>query len=138
MIIHRTSDISSRANIRWTRLAWLIRTYFRKPGEPSGQFIDSCARRISIYRQLLSSYTLCSGRSPYGERGLKLDAQFFGVAQRRSLPIRGAWVEINLSQADDYLYRSLPIRGAWVEMTLLARMPSGSFGRSPYVERGLK
>ena len=35
-----------------------------------------------------------SGRSPCGERGLKLTAVDAGRRIRLSLPVRGAWIEI--------------------------------------------
>ena len=34
------------------------------------------------------------GRSPCGERGLKFDAYGFRMAGVKSLPVRGAWIEI--------------------------------------------
>ena len=34
------------------------------------------------------------GRSPSGERGLKLRADLRGVPGNLSLPIRGAWIEM--------------------------------------------
>ena len=34
--------------------------------------------------------------------------------------------------------RSLPSRGAWIEITKMPGRPSGSAGRSPHGERGLK
>ena len=56
-------------------------------------------------------------RSPCGERGLKCIADALGVEDIRSLPVRGAWIEM----ADAALkmaaaMQSLPVRGAWIEM----------------------
>ena len=34
----------------------------------------------------------------------------------RSLPVRGAWVEISRATPDRKKERSLPVRGAWVEI----------------------
>ena len=79
------------------------------------------------------------GRSPYGERGLKLDALKPYMAHIASLPLRGAWIEINKSALKSqaingrspygerglksylrlrshHLQLSLPLRGAWIEM----------------------
>ena len=56
------------------------------------------------------------GRSPQGERGLKL-----GVSQLGAIPDM-----------------SLPARGAWVETQALAQGRAGAVGRSPQGERGLK
>ena len=55
-------------------------------------------------------------RSPYGERGLKYASQRGGVRQGQSLSLRRAWIEIN---------------GA-------TRSHIGVASRSPYGERGLK
>ena len=38
-------------------------------------------------------------RSPYGERGLKYKAYAFILQNRESLPIRGAWIEMQISTA---------------------------------------
>ena len=79
----------------------------------------------------------------------------------RSLPVRGAWIEISISATSSKFPPSLPVRGAWIEMyfrsyfritaswslpvrgawiemrTRLASWLSAS-GRSPCGERGLK
>ena len=57
-----------------------------------------------------------SCRSPHGERGLKFCTVHGGKRQDKSLPSRGAWIEI------------------------IPEMPSSIFlwGRSPHGERGLK
>ena len=57
-----------------------------------------------------------AGRSPCGERGLKLLAALAAAGWLWSLPVRGAWVEIVKSIAWRSLYLSLPVRGAWVEI----------------------
>ena len=56
-------------------------------------------------------------RSPCGERGLKC----FKIAMKlydilRSLPVRGAWVEIRRRLSRHRELESLPVRGAWVEI----------------------
>ena len=57
----------------------------------------------------------------------------------RSLPVRGAWVEIycsgGVSAVDG---ASLPVRGAWVEIALALAKSHKKQGRSPCGERGLK
>ena len=35
----------------------------------------------------------------------------------RSLPVRGAWVEIHILEVSCLLIMSLPVRGAWVEIS---------------------
>ena len=55
-----------------------------------------------------------------------------------SLPVRGAWVEISISESAASRAKSLPVRGAWVE--ILNAVLAGNYlsGRSPCGERGLK
>ena len=79
-------------------------------------------------------------RSPRGERGLKYRGLFADTERRRSLPPRGAWIEITLSPLPaaravpcrsprgerglksalclrrQTRWSSLPPRGAWIEM----------------------
>ena len=58
----------------------------------------------------------CS-RSPHGERGLKYDLRGVALGQPRSLPSRGAWIEISRSPEGITMgCRSLPSRGAWIEI----------------------
>ena len=40
------------------------------------------------------------------------------TAPPRSLPVRGAWVEMREKQLKNIARASLPVRGAWVEMLL--------------------
>ena len=56
----------------------------------------------------------------------------------RSLPVRGAWVEIYRALGFENEVESLPVRGAWVEIMRSARPRGSHFGRSPCGERGLK
>ncbi len=39
----------------------------------------------------------------------------------KSLPTRGAWIEINRAIYSAVIPRSLPTRGAWIEITLGAK-----------------
>ena len=56
-----------------------------------------------------------------------------------SLPVRGAWIEIPKA---DHLYchapMSLPVRGAWIEIAPVAHPNAERPSRSPCGERGLK
>ena len=101
-----------------------------------------------------------SSRSPSGERGLKFRPPKISQKRKKSLPIRGAWIEISLLGGGWTAHRSLPIRGAWIEITgLISYHPSGKSlpirgawieifpgwcrgpwcpSRSPSGERGLK
>ena len=74
-------------------------------GERGLKFLDS--RRI---------LPLPPRRSPHGERGLKLSQRCNGTQLEKSLPARGAWIEIGYGGAGG---------GGW-------------YGRSPHGERGLK
>ena len=61
------------------------------------------------------------GRSPHGERGLKfVDA---GALRRihRSLPTRGAWIEMHIQSVPAQFRLSLPTRGAWIEIYNFSR-----------------
>ena len=55
----------------------------------------------------------------------------------RSLPLRGAWIEIMYIKKSGVKQMSLPLRGAWIEIgvAVLTQVPSS---RSPCGERGLK
>ena len=56
------------------------------------------------------------GRSPQGERGLKLMESLNNFRKLPSLPARGAWIEIILSRTKRTSKPSLPARGAWIEI----------------------
>ena len=57
----------------------------------------------------------------------------------RSLPVRGAWIEMfGLSRCPRVRASSLPVRGAWIEMRTSCCTVSMSSRRSPCGERGLK
>ena len=56
-------------------------------------------------------------RSPCGERGLKSIANGILSDVTKSLPVRGAWIEIKTRYPWTALTEaSLPVRGAWIEM----------------------
>ena len=44
----------------------------------------------------------------------------------RSLPVRGAWIEIAKAKIESVKPRSLPVRGAWIEIPPLALFCSDS------------
>ncbi len=56
------------------------------------------------------------GRSPHGERGLKFIGPLQSGLLARSLPSRGAWIEMSAFGEDVMLLQSLPSRGAWIEI----------------------
>ncbi len=61
-------------------------------------------------------YTAAASRSPHGERGLKFKFIIEDFLPLKSLPARGAWVEMTVTGAKFLQAKSLPARGAWVEM----------------------
>ena len=99
-------------------------------------------------------------RSPHGERGLKCLRAVRLRRASRSLPARGAWIEILFNMVDEFAKMSLPARGAWIEIitakllnitppSLPARgawieiyppcfLAASMQCRSPHGERGLK
>ena len=78
-------------------------------------------------------------RSPCGERGLKSDAacKTFAVAYRRS-PCGERGLKWCMVDWLDTKSRSLPVRGAWVEISLFPFLDLLHHSRSPCGERGLK
>ena len=63
------------------------------------------------------------GRSPHGERGLKLPFGHVVSQKGESLPSRGAWIEIwTQTTSSRASPRSLPSRGAWIEMIMRAEL----------------
>ena len=44
--------------------------------------------------------------------GLKAE----NLTQGESLPVRGAWIEIDGKNAEGKGHKSLPVRGAWIEI----------------------
>ena len=58
----------------------------------------------------------CVCRSPCGERGLKYHEPPPVTDSAKSLPLRGAWIEIRQSRRRRSCWRSLPLRGAWIEI----------------------
>ena len=77
------------------------------------------------------------GRSPCGERGLKCPAApRHGLRSRRS-PCGERGLKCRWSRRFPCWSKSLPVRGAWIEIRPLTWAPRPS-GRSPCGERGLK
>ena len=75
---------------------------------------------------------------PMRERGLKFQRSSITDRERRSLPMRGAWIEIypfgfNLKRFS----RRSPCGGAWIEMNI-AGCPGLTAWSLPMRERGLK
>ncbi len=78
------------------------------------------------------------GRSPRGERGLKSSWRKLPERTQRSLPARGAWIEILIEDFDNFYDKSLPARGAWIEIIYNSFFAGQVVRRSPRGERGLK
>ena len=57
-------------------------------------------------------------------RGAWIEINAFTIAvysAGRSLPVRGAWIEICRVLLSGGVEESLPVRGAWIEITICAR-----------------
>ena len=68
-----------------------------------------------------------------------MDAVMRWMPNRRSLPARGAWIEIyGVTPATGTKNRSLPARGAWIEISSALLYLAAASRRSPHGERGLK
>ena len=52
--------------------------------------------------------------------------------------MRGAWIEISISQTEPAYKMSLPMRGAWIEIFMPEKRLEEHERRSPCGERGLK
>ena len=77
-------------------------------------------------------------RSPQGERGLKSRRTRGVRPQRRSLPARGAWIEISEWPSDAAVCSCRSPQGErGLKLRLHFRLPVG-FRHSPQGERGLK
>ena len=64
-----------------------------------------------------------ASRSPYGERGLKSLPALTARPPPRSLPVRGAWIEIDRLDRPAGDIPSLPVRGAWIEIIIIWLLP---------------
>ena len=73
---------------------------------PCGERGLKLPHNYCILRQLL-------GRSPCGERGLKSPTAFVALFTIPSLPVRGAWVEM-LKESSQYILRSVAPRAGSV------------------------
>ena len=116
-----------------------------------------CAKSMILIDRIV---TLRS-RSPCGERGLKYCSPLSVPATKTSLPVRGAWIEMDTAHASTRtvlpslpvrgawieisatsgafsVVTSLPVRGAWIEMCRARQCPAQLRRRSPCGERGLK
>ena len=67
---------------------------------------------------ILPRILISFGRSPCGERGLKLVLLVSINCYAASLPLRGAWIEILWPYGFHTIGKSLPLRGAWIEIVL--------------------
>ena len=80
----------------------------------------------------------CTCRSPHGERGLKyLPGDGRGAAGGRS-PHGERGLKSCGAVVAGRIQRSLPSRGAWIEIRLTTWLPPCPVSRSPHGERGLK
>ena len=78
------------------------------------------------------------GRSPYGERGLKCDAQVAALDITGRSPYGERGLKSVVSSGDVGAESSLSLRRAWIEIYVCYCCLSVTVSRSPYGERGLK
>ena len=77
-------------------------------------------------------------RSPHGERGLKFQ-RLGGIKPDRGRSPHGErGLKSELAGGGDGPTRSLPSRGAWIEIPIIVHQENTQPGRSPHGERGLK
>ena len=77
-------------------------------------------------------------RSPCGERGLKFGEEAVAQGVRRSLPVRGAWIEmLYFTDADGNFVCRSPCGERGLKWLASSTLRTG-FRRSPCGERGLK
>ena len=69
---------------------------------------------------------------------MKSSAPIRTARPARSLPVRGAWIEMPCRKSRLFCWRSLPVRGAWIEIAICDIVHVIHIRRSPCGERGLK
>ena len=79
------------------------------------------------------------GSLPLRGAWIEIQDQLNQVQKQASLPLRGAWIEIvDQPLSSEPCEKSLPLRGAWIEILSHERRLCTWHCRSPYGERGLK
>ena len=111
-----------KCELQVIRETWRVRTDFERIAGCFRYVNDQTTDRAGflvhkILFLVLNSRIYC-GRSPHGERGLKYHRRAGRVRRGRSLPTRGAWIEMSAATAVYMLVWSLPTRGAWIEIEL--------------------
>ena len=117
----------------WIEMAWRMKPQHRSASLPvRGAWIEiycnarlrhalhrrsPCGERGLKLQPLQNGFNSVSGRSPCGERGLKCKISYPLEIVTRSLPVRGAWIEIGLLISQTMSTTSLPVRGAWIEIS---------------------
>ena len=121
-----------------SRRAWIEILSLISIPAPRWRSLSSRRAWIEIAVTIYHSIT-AAGRSPHGERGLKLPSRYIIVSRRRSLSSRRAWIEICVcSIAAKNKIMSLSSRRAWIEITSAYLFCKNNKSRSPHGERGLK
>ena len=77
-------------------------------------------------------------RSPCGERGLKYDVSVDNVGIKCRSPCGERGLKSYAYGDANWKDKSLPVRGAWIEMGGKLALAKDGAGRSPCGERGLK
>ena len=96
-----------------------------------------CGER-GLKLSLCLKYIIPFGRSPCGERGLKYVKHSFHLKTEKSLPMRGAWIEMSLNHSFQMrAYGRSPCGERGLKYRI-RHMQKSALCRSPCGERGLK
>ena len=93
-------------------------------------------RGLKSVGKITHCHEIC--RSPYGERGLKWYRAWNKPCTCESLSLRRAWIEIPAATSTRTRMASLSLRRAWIEILSTRNVSQPITSRSPYGERGLK
>ena len=111
--------------------------YHQEGDEGGGHRRSPCGERGLKF--LLHRKAQCTTRSlPVRGAWIEIQAEGRGESAGKSLPVRGAWIEITCRNTGCEQAKSLPVRGAWIEMEESRSGAPGLCRRSPCGERGLK
>ena len=94
-----------------TRGAWIEISRQYHQGESHHKSLPTRGAWIEILYHI-GAYNVDTGRSPHGERGLKLTLAISAVLRIWSLPTRGAWIEMSANYVDPGFWQVAPHTGS--------------------------
>ena len=111
----------------------------RKERCRTGRCRSPCGERGLKWTSLATPVEIALCHSPCGERGLKFNKIIGrGIRGNRRSPCGERGLKFHTINRLSLLSKSLPVRGAWIEITIIACNQSHDIRRSPCGERGLK